>query len=97
MKTFVEYLKEHPTITQRIAKKINPAEVIRDKLKSARGATKRNLKKALDKVNPLSDINKAKTIAKKKDRAGLVQQRTSLKVKTKDVQRKIDKIDGVKR
>tara|TARA_Y100000356_G_scaffold123286_1_gene118151 strand:- start:38 stop:331 length:294 start_codon:yes stop_codon:yes gene_type:complete len=97
MKTFVEYLKEHPTITQRIAKKINPAEVIRDKLKSARGATKRNLQKALDKVNPLSDFNKAKTMAKKKDRAGLVKQRAGLKAKTKDVQNKIDKIDGVER
>ena len=56
MKTFVEYLKEHPTITQRIAKKINPAEVIRDKLKSARGATKRNLKKSLDKVSLIKTV-----------------------------------------
>ena len=93
MITFIEYLEEHPTIGRRILKKINPVEVIRDKIKTAKGGAKKKLKQTLDKINPLSDFNKARTMAKKKDREGLVDRRAVLKIKTKDVQRKIDNID----
>ena len=32
MKTFKEYIKEHPNLRTRIMKKINPMEIMRDKM-----------------------------------------------------------------
>ena len=64
MKTFKEYIKEHPNLRTRIMKKINPMEIMRDKmddLKKLPGKIKDKaidkLKDKMDKINPLSAIN----------------------------------------
>ena len=74
MKTFKEYIKEHPNLRTRIMKKINPMEIMRDKmddLKKMPGKIKDKaidkLKDTMDKVNPLSAVNigDTKSIEKK--------------------------------
>ena len=75
MKTFKEYcLTEHPNLKARIMKKINPMEIMRDKmddLKKLPGKIKDKaidkLKDTMDKVNPLSAVNigDTKSIEKK--------------------------------
>ncbi len=70
MISFKEYLDldEHPTLRQRIVKKINPLEKIKDKMADLKkkggltGITKDKMKKQLDKINPMSPINKMKTM-----------------------------------
>ena len=64
MKTFKEYIKEHPNLRTRIIKAINPMDKLRDKmddLKKLPGKIKDKaidkLKDTMDKVNPLSAIN----------------------------------------
>ena len=66
-----------------IIKKINPIEKLRDKIgkKGIAGKAKELLKKKLDKLNPLSDINKARTMAKKKDLSGMKDKRDAIKQK----------------
>jgi hypothetical protein len=60
-------LEEHPNLRTRIVKAINPMEKIRDKMADLKkkggltGIAKTKLKKELDKINPLSPINKMKT------------------------------------
>ena len=74
MKTFKEYIKEHPNLRTRIIKAINPMDKLRDKmddLKKLPGKVKDKaidkLKDTMDKVNPLSAINigDTKSIEKK--------------------------------
>ena len=74
MKTFKEYIKEHPNLRARIIAKINPMDAIRDKmddLKKLPGKIKDKamdkLKDQMDKINPLSAINigDTKSIEKK--------------------------------
>ena len=74
MKTFKEYIKEHPNLRTRIVKAINPMDKLRDKmddLKKLPGKIKDKavdkLKDTMDKVNPLSAINigDTKSIEKK--------------------------------
>ena len=64
MKTFKEYIKEHPNLRTRIIKAINPMDKIRDKmddLKKLPGKIKDKaidkLKDKMDAINPLSAIN----------------------------------------
>ena len=64
MKTFKEYIKEHPNLRTRIIKAINPMDKLRDKmddLKKLPGKIKDKavdkLKDTMDKVNPMSAIN----------------------------------------
>ena len=72
MKTFIEYIEEHPNLRTRIVKAINPMEKIRDQMKDLKrkggltGVAKKKLKTALDKVNPLSPINRMRTMSTKK-------------------------------
>ena len=77
MKTFKEYIKEHPNLRTRIIKAINPMDKLRDKmddLKKLPGKVKDKaidkLKDTMDKVNPLSAINigDTKSIEKKIDK-----------------------------
>ena len=77
MKTFKEYIKEHPNLRTRIIKAINPMDKLRDKmddLKKLPGKVKDKaidkLKDTMDKVNPLSAINigDTKSIDKKIDK-----------------------------
>ena len=74
MKTFKEYIKEHPNLRTRIIKAINPMDKLRDKmddLKKLPGKIKDKaidkLKDTMDKVNPLSAVNigDTKSIEKK--------------------------------
>ena len=65
MKTFKEYIKEHPNLRTRIVKAINPMDKLRDtmdSLKKLPGKAKdkaiASLQKKMDAVNPLSPINK---------------------------------------
>ena len=83
MKTFKEYIKEHPNLRTRIIKAINPMDKLRDKmddLKKLPGKIKDKaidkLKDTMDKVNPLSAINISGT---------------------KGIQKKIDKLRDKKR
>ena len=70
MKTFKEYIKEHPNLRTRIVKAINPMDMLRDKmddLKNLPGKIKDKamdkLQKTMDKVNPMSPMNKMKTLS----------------------------------
>ena len=74
MKTFKEYIKEHPNLRTRIVKAINPMDKLRDKmddLKKLPGKEKdksiTSLQKKMEAVNPLSAINigDTKSIEKK--------------------------------
>ena len=75
MKTFKELrreLEEHPNLRTRIVKAINPMDKLRDKMDDlkklpgkAKDAAMDKLKDTMDKVNPLSDLNKMKTLADK--------------------------------
>ena len=74
MKTFKEYIKEHPNLRTRIIKAINPMDKLRDKmddLKKLPGKIKDKavdkLKDKMDTINPLSTINigDTKSIEKK--------------------------------
>ena len=77
MKTFKEYIKEHPNLRTRIVKAINPMDKLRDKmddLKKLPGKIKDKavdkLKDKMDAINPLSAINigDTKSINKKIDK-----------------------------
>ena len=103
MKTFKEYIKEHPNLRARIIAKINPMDAIRDKmddLKKLPGKIKDKamdkLQKTMDKVNPLSPINKKMTdmknnkIKKLKDKiSDLVDKKKDLTTKAKGIGTKI--------
>ena len=84
MKTFKEYIKEHPNLRTRIIKAINPMDKLRDKmddLKKLPGKIKDKavdkLKDKMDAINPLSAINISGT-------EGLKQKRDNLRDKKKD-------------
>ena len=99
MKTFKELqreLEEHPNLRTRIVKAINPMDKLRDKmddLKKLPGKIKDaavdKLKKEMDKVNPMSDINKKVTMARKDKIGNLKDKRAGLKTKIKGITAKI--------
>ena len=80
---FKDVQEHNPLAVRNIIKKINPIEKLRDKLgrKGLAGNAKKALQKKLDALNPLSDINKARTMAKKKDLRGLKDKRVDIKQK----------------
>ena len=95
MKTFKELrreLEEHPNLRTRIMKKINPMEIMRDKmddLKKLPGKIKDKaidkLKDKMDAINPLSAINIKGT-------EGINKKIDSLRAKKKDNTKKNKKI-----
>ena len=95
MKSFKELrgeLEEHPNLRTRIVKAINPMDKIRDKmddLKKLPGKVKDaaidKLKDQMDKVNPMSDINKKVTMARKDKIGNLKDKRAGLKTKIKGI------------
>ena len=96
MKTFKEYIKEHPNLRARIIAKINPMDALRDKmddLKKLPGKIKDKavdkLKDTMDKVNPMSPINKMKTLADKEKIKKLQKDKGKLTNKAKVIGTKI--------
>ena len=96
MKTFKEYIKEHPNLRTRIVKAINPMDKLRDKmddLKKLPGKVKDKamdkLQKTMDKVNPLSPINKKVTYMRKDKIGKLVDKKKDLTTKAKVIGVKI--------
>ena len=96
MKTFKEYIKEHPNLRTRIVKAINPMDKLRDKmddLKKLPGKVKDKamdkLQKTMDKVNPLSPINKKVTMARKDKINDLVDKKKDLTTKAMGIGVKI--------
>ena len=97
MKTFKEYcLTEHPNLKARIMKKINPMEIMRDKmddLKKLPGKIKDKaidkLKDQMDKINPLSAINISDTEGINKKIQGLRKDKKSNTEKNKKIGVKI--------
>ena len=83
---------EHPNLKARILKKINPLEMMKDKmdaLKKLPGKVKDKamdkLQKTIDKINPMSPINKKMT-----------QMRKDKIMKLKDKKKKLQtKVDGI--
>ena len=96
MKTFKEYMKEHPNLRTRIVKAINPMDKLRDKMDDlkklpgkAKDAVMDKLKDTMDKVNPLSDLNKMKTMADKEKIKKLQKDKSKLTNKAKVIGTKI--------
>ena len=100
MKTFKEYcLTEHPNLRTRIIAKINPMDAIRDKmddLKNLPGKIKDKamdkLQKTMDKVNPLSPINKKMTQMKQAKITKLKDKKKKLTDKAKGIGARIDSL-----
>ena len=96
MKSFKEYIKEHPNLRTRIVKAINPMDKLRDKmddLKKLPGKVKDKavdkLKDTMDKINPMSPINKKVTMMRKDKISDLVDKKKDLITKAKGVGVKI--------
>ena len=96
MKTFKEYIKEHPNLRTRIVKAINPMDKLRDKmddLKKLPGKVKDKamdkLQKTMDKVNPLSPINKKITDMRKKKIKTLTDKKVKIDAKSKGMGERI--------
>ena len=96
MKTFKEYIKEHPNLRTRIIKAINPMDKLRDKmddLKKLPGKVKDKamdkLQKTMDKVNPLSPINKKITDMRKKKIKTLTDKKVKIDAKSKGMGERI--------
>ena len=99
MKTFKELrreLEEHPNLRTRIIKAINPMDKLRDKmddLKKLPGKIKDKavdkLKDTMDKVNPMSPINKKVTMMRKDKISDLVDKKKDLTIKAKGIGTKI--------
>ena len=100
MKTFKEYcITEHPNLRARIIAKINPMDAIRDKmddLKNLPGKIKDKamdkLQKTMDKVNPLSPINKKMTQMKQAKITKLKDKKKKLTDKAKGIGARIDSL-----
>ena len=97
-KTFKEFrkeLEEHPNLKARIIAKINPLEKIKDKIADIKkrggltGIMKDKMQDALDKVNPMSPINKAMTLKRKEKIKKLRVKKKKLTDKAKGIRSKI--------
>ena len=96
MKTFKEYIKEHPNLRTRIVKAINPMDKLRDKMDDlkklpgkAKDAAIDKLKDQMDKVNPLSPLNIGDTQSINKKIQGLRKDKKSNTEKNRKIGVKI--------
>ena len=101
MKTFKEYIKEHPNLRARIIAKINPMDALRDKMDDLKKLPAKIKDKAMDKlkdkmdaINPMSAINISgtKSLQKKIDslvdkKQDLTKTSKKLGIKIKDLRR----------
>ena len=104
MKTFKEYIKEHPNLRTRIIAKINPMDALRDKmddLKKLPGKVKDKaidkLKDQMDKINPLSPLNIGDTKSINKKIQGLRKDKKSNTEKNKKIGIKIKALSRQKK
>jgi hypothetical protein len=104
MKTFKEYIKEHPNLRARIIAKINPMDALRDKmddLKKLPGkvgdAAIDKLKDQMDKINPLSPLNIGDTKSINKKIQGLRKDKKSNTEKNKKIGVKIKTLSRQKK
>ena len=96
MKTFKEYIKEHPNLRTRIIKAINPMDKLRDKMDDLKKLPGKvadkavdKLKDTMDKINPMSPINKMKTLADKEKIKKLQKDKEKLTTQAKGIGNKI--------
>jgi len=87
-------MTEHPTLGQKILDKINPLDKIKDKMGKLKGNALAAMKKKLDKLNPLSAINKANTERIKKKIGKLRDKKRDYSDKNKGISKKIDKLSA---
>ena len=92
MKTFKEYIKEHPNLRTRIFKAINPMDALKDKMAGLKKLPGKvadramdKLQKTMDKVNPLSPINKKMTDMRKAKITKLTDKKKKLTDKAKGI------------
>ena len=79
---------EHPNLKARIIAKINPMDAIRDKMDALKKLPGK-LKDTMDKVNPMSPINKAATMMTKDKISDLTDKKKDLTIKAKAIGTKI--------
>ena len=96
MKTFKEYIKEHPNLKARILAKINPMDALRDKMDDLKKLPGKvadkavdKLKDTMDKINPMSPINKMKTLSDKEKIKKLQKDKEKLTTQVKGIGNKI--------
>ena len=96
MKTFKEYIKEHPNLKTRILAKINPMDALRDKMDDLKKLPGKvadkavdKLKDTMDKINPMSPINKMKTLSDKEKIKKLQKDKKKLSTQAKGIGNKI--------
>ena len=99
MKTFKELrreLEEHPNLRARIIAKINPMDALRDKMDDLKKLPGKvadkavdKLKDTMDKINPMSPINKMKTLADKEKIKKLQKDKEKLTTQAKGIGNKI--------
>ena len=87
-------MTEHPTLASKILDKINPLDKIKDKMGKLKGNALAAMKKKLDKLNPLSAINKANTERIKKKIVKLRDKKRDYSDKNKGISKKIDKLSA---
>ena len=103
MKTFKEYIKEHPNLRARIIAKINPMDALRDKmddLKKLPGAMKdkviNKLKDKIDAINPLSPLHAVGNAQINKNISKLRDKKKALTDKAKGIKAKITSLQAKK-
>jgi tRNA A37 threonylcarbamoyladenosine dehydratase len=99
MKSFKELrreLEEHPNLRARIIAKINPMDKLRDKMDDLKKLPGKvgdramdKLKDTIDKINPMSPINKKVTMMRKDKISDLVDKKRDLTIKAKGIGTKI--------
>ena len=96
MKTFKEYIKEHPNLRARIIAKINPMDALRDKMDDLKKLPAKIKDKAMDKlkdkmdvINPMSAINISGTKGLQKKIDSLVDKKQKLTTKVKGIENKL--------
>jgi len=99
MRTYSEFkdIQEHnPLALRNIIKKINPLDKLQDKLRRSGGISgmaKKAMQKKIDALNPMSDINKKRTMSKKKELRKLKGDRKSINKKLKVMSKRINDLE----
>ena len=104
MKTFKEYIKEHPNLRTRIIKAINPMDKLRDKMKGLKkklpGAIKdkaiNKLKDKIDAINPFSPLHAVGNAQINKNISKLRDKKKALTDKAKGIKAKITSLQAKK-